>query len=222
MLMATTTKCIYCGKLADTNEHIPAKQLFKGLIKESLITVPSCKECNQSYQKDEDFFRQFFSGMLMDRSKYAKQLMENEVTRSIKRRPALARQMFNQMQLVEVQTKSGSSLGKKTLYRVSDSDHNRINRVVNKIIRGLFYHHFKQKIPEDWIIRVIWITPVKDKKLGLTEMAKTLKWNVINEDIFAYGMNFVPNTYQSIWILDFFRIPLFYVLVLDKITAKEK
>lgn len=220
--MLATSKCIYCGNLADTQEHIPAKQLFKGLTKESLITVPSCQKCNQGYQKDEDFFRQFFSGMLMDRSKYAQQLMENEVTRSIKRKPALARQMFSQMKLVEVYTKTGIYLGKQTMYKVSNSDKSRINKVVEKIIKGLFYHHFQQLLPEDWIIRIIWITPAKDKQLGLEEIAKTLKWNIVNEEIFAYGFNFVPETFQSIWILDFFKIPLFYVLVLDKNTAKKE
>lgn len=215
-------KCIFCNRPADTREHIPAKQLFKGIPEKPLITVPSCKECNSGFQNDEDFFRQFNAGFLMDRSQVASQIMNNEVTRSIKRKPALARQMFNQMKLVDAYTKSGLYVGKMTAYNVSDSDKKRINRVATKIIKGLFWHEFKQLIPDDWIIDIVWINPKSSKELNLDEIEKTLKWNVIKEDTFAYGVQHVPETFQSIWILDLFKVPLFYVLVLDRETANSK
>lgn len=214
--------CIFCGQPADTKEHIPPKQFFKSIPEKSLITVPSCLVCNSGFQKDEDFFRQFWVSMLMERSPVAKQLMNNEVSRSIQRTPALGWQMFNQMSLVDLVTPAGIHLGKKTAYQVSDSDASRINSIVTKIIKGLFYNQFKKTIPADWIIENHWITPKMEKKLGLQELAKTMRWDVIKTDTFAYGLNFVPDTYQSVWILDFFKVPLFYVLVLDKETAKPK
>ncbi len=212
--------CVFCKKTANTKEHIPAKQFFKGISDKNLITVPSCNSCNKGFQKDEVFFRQFWVSMLMDRSKVAKKLMNSEITRSIKRTPALGYQMFNQMQLVDAYTKSGIYVGKKTMYRMSGLDKKRINGVVTKIIKGLFFNEFKQVLPEDWEIKIIWITPLIEKNLKLIETAKTLKWNVIKEDTFAYGVNYVPNTFQSIWIIDFFMIPLFYILVLDNQKSK--
>lgn len=217
----TNDFCIYCSKVADTREHIPPKQFFKGNPDKPLITVPSCKKCNAGFQKDEDFFRQFYVSMLMARSPIAKQLMDGEISRSILRTPALGHQMFSQMKLVDAYTKSGIYKGKKTMYRVSDSDKIRINKVVTKTIKGLFYHEFGKTVPEDWIIKIIWITPRVEKEQKLDEMAKEPYWRVIKEDTFAYWVNFVPNTFQSIWLLDFFKIPLFYVLVLDKKTAHE-
>ncbi len=214
--------CIFCKRAADTREHIPAKHFFKGVSDKNLITVPSCDSCNKGFQKDEYFFRQFWVSMLMDRSKDAKQLMNSEIIRSIKRTPALGYQMFSQMQLVNAYTKSGIYIGKKTMYRISDLDKKRISTVVIKIVKGLFFNEFKQVLPEDWEIKIIWITPQTEKNLKLVELAKTLKWNVIKEDTFAYGVNYFPNTFQSIWIIDFFRTPLFYILVLDEETKKIK
>lgn len=220
--MKTLSKCIFCGNLADTKEHIPAKQFFKGTPDMHLITVPSCAKCNKGFQKDEDFFRQFNASFLMDRSERAKELMENEITRSIKRKPALARQMFNQMQLVDAYTKSERIyVGKKTAYHITASDIKRIDRIVRKIIEGLFFHEFKQCLPKDWVVKIVWVNPQAEKELSLIELAKTLKWRVIKEDTFAYGVDFVPETYQSIWMIDFFKVSLFYVLVLDRKTAKE-
>ena len=219
MKTANDDNCVFCDRIADTKEHIPAKQFFKGIPDKALITVPSCKVCNIGFQKDEDFFRQFNAGFLMDRSQRAKELMENEITRSIKRKPALGHQMFSQMKLVNAYTKSGIYLGQKTAYKVSNLDRERINRIVKKIIQGLFFHEFKQFLPQDWIINIVWINPKVHKEQKLGELEQTLRWNVIKEDTFAYGVNHVPNTHQSIWILDFFKIPLFYILVLDKKSA---
>jgi len=220
--MRIDNACIFCGQPANTREHIPAKHFFKGIPDKNLITVPSCRKCNKGYQHDEDLFRQFWVSMLMDKSQKAKQLMENEISRSITRTPALGWQMFNQMQLVERYTPSGLYLGRGTAYHVSKSDQTRIDRVVEKIICGLFYNQFKQTIPNEWLINIYWITPKLEREQKLQELAKTLKWDVIKEDTFAYGFNFVPQTYQSVWIIDFFKIPLFYVLVLDKKTANKK
>ncbi len=214
------TSCIFCGHPADTREHIPAKQFFKGTPDKPLITVPSCSVCNAGFQKDEDFFRQFYVSMLLERSPEAKKLMDGEVSRSILRSPALGFQMFSQMKLVDVYAQSGLFKDTMTMYSVSDADKVRINRVVNKIIKGLFFHQFNQTLPRNWVVKIIWITPKIEKEQNLVEMAKTLKWNIIKADTFAYGVNFVPKTFQSVWIVDFFKIPLFYVLVLDRITAK--
>ena len=216
------TTCTFCGGIADTREHIPAKQFFKGVPDKNLITVPSCSACNKGFQKDEDFFRQFYVSMLLDRSPQAMQLMNNEISRSITRTPALGLQMFGQMKMVHAYTRAGIYLGRKTMYHVSNSDRSRIDRIVKKIIEGLFLHEFGEQLPKNWLIKIIWITPKVEKEQKLTDMARTLRWNVIKEDTFAYGVNFVPETFQSVWILDFFKIPLFYVLVLDKKTAKEE
>ncbi len=214
--------CIFCGRPADTREHIPAKQFFKGTPDSPLITVPSCLICNKGFQKDEDFFRQFQVSFLMDKSERAKEIMENEVVRSIKRRPALTQQMFSQMKLVDAYTKIGGKyVGKVTAYHITASDTARVNRVVRKIIEGLFFHEFKKVLPNDWNIRIVWVSPKVERELGLVDLAKTLKWNVIKEDTFAYGVQFVPKTYQSIWMIDFFKVSVFYVLVVDKETANK-
>lgn len=213
--------CIFCGDEANTREHIPAKQFFKGVPEKDLVTVPSCSRCNAEFQKDEDFFRQFWVSMLLDKSQKARQMFDDEITRSIKRRPSLGFQMFSQMKLIDLHTKSGEYLGKKTAYKISDSDGKRIDRVVNKIVKGIFFHEFKRTIPESWEVKIFWITPKLEREQKLIEMARTLRWNVIKEDTFVYGINNVPKTFQSVLIIDFFKTPLFYVFVMNK-KASEK
>lgn len=49
------SECIYCGKPADTREHIPSKVFLSQPYPDNLGIVPACKECNKSFSGDELF-----------------------------------------------------------------------------------------------------------------------------------------------------------------------
>ena len=51
-------ECVYCGREAQlTSDHIPPKNLFPKPRPSNLITVPSCKRCNRSASKDDEYLR---------------------------------------------------------------------------------------------------------------------------------------------------------------------
>ncbi len=48
-------QCIYCGKQAKrSRDHVPSKKLIPEHLRatEQLITVPSCRPCNQAQSRD--------------------------------------------------------------------------------------------------------------------------------------------------------------------------
>ena len=47
--------CIYCGKPADTREHVPSRAFLYETFPENLPTIPACSECNNSYSNDEKY-----------------------------------------------------------------------------------------------------------------------------------------------------------------------
>lgn len=47
--------CVYCGKPADTREHIPSKVFLDDPFPENLATIPACFECNNSFSDDEKY-----------------------------------------------------------------------------------------------------------------------------------------------------------------------
>ena len=58
-IVESQIRCVYCNCLMEeeTRDHVPSKCLFpKGT--PGLVTVPSCKECNKGFAKDEEYFRQ--------------------------------------------------------------------------------------------------------------------------------------------------------------------
>lgn len=213
-------QCIYCGKSANTREHIPARNLFSSTKDVSFVTVPSCLSCNQGFELDEEYFRNLLVSILYEKSTIATQLLDGSVGRSIKRKPNLGRKMFNQMSLVDVYSKSGILLGKKTGLQMTKDDHKRIFNVLDKYIKGLFYHHFKQVIPEKWGIEHHWLLPKFETIVVGT--LKDMRWEHIKEDTFVYGFNSVPKTYQSAWCLIFYEQPIFYTFVIDENMRSKK
>lgn len=50
--------CAYCGvNVATEREHVFARSMFPKDKRQNLVIVPTCSECNDNYQKDEEYFR---------------------------------------------------------------------------------------------------------------------------------------------------------------------
>ena len=127
--------------------------------------------------------------------------------------------MFNQMNVVDYYSKGGIYLGKKTALHITKKDHQRVFNILDKYIKGLFYHHFNKRIPNDWAIRHHWLVRKFEEKV--VDTLKDMRWERVKEDTFVYGFNSVPKTHQSIWCLIFFSQPLFYTFVIDKKNAER-
>jgi len=51
-------ECVYCGHTKPlTDDHIPPQSLFRKPRPADLIAVPSCRQCNISASKDDEYFK---------------------------------------------------------------------------------------------------------------------------------------------------------------------
>jgi hypothetical protein len=48
--------CVYCGELANTQDHVPSKILLNAPFPEDLHAVDCCRKCNNGFSKDEEYF----------------------------------------------------------------------------------------------------------------------------------------------------------------------
>lgn len=71
--------CYSCGvELIPANrskDHVPPKGMFPRPLPRNLITVPCCRDCNQSHSKDEEFFR-LIATLGLNRAQEAEALYE--------------------------------------------------------------------------------------------------------------------------------------------------
>ena len=144
------TTCYLCGlplTALTSNDHVPPKQLYTAEIRKAhspnLLTIPVHMACNRAYQHDEDYFvntlAPFAAGSYAGNSflqdvglKYTegeKQGLVGKVLREFEHQP------------------SGIALPDHLVAKRFDGT--RLHRVAWKIIRGLYFHQYKEVLPED-------------------------------------------------------------------------
>lgn len=203
--MKARGKCIYCLKVADTEDEIPSRNLFpEGIGPKKYIKVPSCSECNYGFSLDEEWFRYFVCSVAEPYSFYARQVFFSQGKRSIQRRPQIGFKLKKRMKLVKIYTKSGLYLGKATLIKPTEDDWQRFDNVLDKYIKSLVFYELKNILPGEYNIKHETFLP-NDHILDIMPRIKSFKWNIINKDIFRYGFNWVPGSYKSIWIIVFYN-----------------
>ena len=144
------TVCYLCGKPLSgliNNDHVPPRQLYTAAIRKAhapnLLTISVHKDCNRAYQYDEDYFtntlaplatgsyagNSFLEDVWLKYEKGEKQGLVGKVLREFEHRP------------------SGIALSDHLVAKRFDGE--RLHRVAWKIIRGLYFHQYKQVLPED-------------------------------------------------------------------------
>ena len=118
-LLCENSKCKeqrYC-KISKTLDHIPPKGLFEqnkgypNIIsnpEKNKITVPCCRECNNTYSKDEEPFLFYITLIAARYSKVAEYALQSNRFKSIEKNKAMGKLFFSNMKgSIDIKTKSG-------------------------------------------------------------------------------------------------------------------
>ena len=143
-----TGQCAYCGRISPvTVDHIPPKNLFPKPRSSNLITVPCCVPCYQGWSKDDEYFRATISSSYRVSAEPLSQGVIDQLLRSVGRSPGFANLLINSIEEIELVTESGIYLGKEDTFKL---DVARIDRVGQRIIRGLFFYEKKFPLPANY------------------------------------------------------------------------
>jgi hypothetical protein len=143
--------CYLCGLPLGkevSQDHVPPRQFFTKSLRRirspNLLTLPTHGACNRSFQADEDYF--FFVALagLNEDAQIHDWLMQ-DIHKKIRRENALG--LRNTVLGEFSQTISGIHLPSGLVAK--HFDRKRVHRVVWKIVRGLYYHHFARMVPEN-------------------------------------------------------------------------
>lgn len=142
--------CAYCGRDGPaTRDHIPPKGLFPEPLPSDMLTVPCCESCRQGWSNDDEYFRD----VILTASNY-----ENDprvkskidtILRSIQKPNKIkyASMLTESISQVETYSKGGIYLGKNPVMTVKKP---RIRRVLERIVRGLYFVEFKTVLTEEY------------------------------------------------------------------------
>lgn len=203
--------CIYCGSSEDmTIDHIPPKALFPEPRPSNMLTVPCCKKCNELFSKDDEYFR---TALVSHVSVYFDpnvQAVNKKLLRSMSwpEATAMANAIRKSLHVVDVNSQGGIYLGRSPAMLVSAD---RINRVTNRIARGLFYIIHDYPVPMRYEVTCVF----RDVAFSMPkEFIAPWKgfWKqpvTIGENVFSYsyalcvddpnGMLFIYWFYGKLW-----------------------
>ncbi|WP_309708794.1 hypothetical protein [Armatimonas sp.] len=218
--------CAYCGiALPDQKdrerEHVVARAFFDPHnIPSDIIIVASCKTCNHgdksSLNDDEDYTasvmiaNRFSSNHPVAKARLDEQGPFMSAVRKGKGGPAhLGRSMI----WADIFTESGIWLGKRQGFPF---DAPRVERVMEKIARGLHFHVTGEVVPAHFRGRVrLFIgpngEPDKQTFAALMQLAGTEpKWErcpiqILGDNVFCYCAARDPDSNHSVWFLQFYN-----------------
>jgi hypothetical protein len=204
--MVRIYECAYCGaQTATTDDHIPAKGLFAKGTKTSLVTVKACAACNQGASADDEYFRDTvlkhhrISELPQAQAQIRAMLRSAAHPRKSRYTEATLRSFVD----VEVRTPAGLHLGVKPAFRVNGD---RLERTVERYVRGLHRHEFGRRICEgsQIAVRVDPEAVLAEKADVLRTFASATK-RIVQDGVFTYAF-VIPsdNPEASGWLLVFF------------------
>ena len=141
--------CYLCGKDLNPDqdsidkEHVPMKQIYAKSLRRTynlsnLLTLPTHRLCNQSYQQDEDYF--VASLHLSAYSNSGRAVQRDIISRMRHGKwPGFTRQVRSQVSRIVLPDGTG-------LIHMNAS---RIARITWKMIRGLFFYETNRFLPEE-------------------------------------------------------------------------
>jgi hypothetical protein len=145
-------ECVYCLDTAElSRDHVPPKAFFPEPRPSDLITVPSCERCNHAAALDEEYVAALLNfGPAGD--SVEGQRLKPKWDRAYERATGLLWKMRSAMGVVS--EKTPVALRPKTAV-VTDMDS--VDRVLDKIVRGLYYFEYNQPVfqPASEIVTIL-------------------------------------------------------------------
>jgi len=201
--MKKDEQCYLCGlNVADSFDHVPPKNIFPKDFQKKGYKIPACSACNNLLHLDEEYIRDRFS--IIGKNQIAREVFTNGTKKSYLRtyetdkRVSKLDLIIRDVLPLAIKSPQGIFLGNATGIKI---DSKRVERVSIKIVKGLFFHHFKKIIPNKYIFHVYFDPP------NLLPELVEKQSPIINRfgDAFCYkGILTKGDMFMGIWWLSFY------------------
>lgn len=193
--------CVLCGiREATTADHVPPKNIFPKPRPGDLITVPACLKCNNEGSKHDEEFRVALSLQLGIEIEATQKLWKAGALRSLMHNQRLANALGRNSWEVDIRSPQGIYLGKRRAVAIPVRPH---NAVLDRTVRGLYFHHFGDILG----IRVSCkVTPISGIPREISPIVKMMSFASIGGEAFRYLFGRAADSpLDSMWILCFYK-----------------
>jgi len=209
------TLCIYCGLAqANTADHVPPKCLFTEPRPPNLYTVPSCSICNEGFSRDDEYFRTAMAFRWDVSDHPAASTIIAKALRSTAQSRGFRRLFTRTLEEAPIVTHSGLYVEDGARF---EADMPRINRVLERVVRGLYFKKIGTPLPLSHRVFTMADEMLEQTNNRLrTDILRA--WaphtqqepEVFGNEAFLFFWRADTATNQSCWLLVFFSRVIFY------------
>ncbi len=204
--------CVICGKNPVTGrDHLPPQCIFPKPRPSDLITVPACDGCNNKRSGlDEEF--KVAIGIQAGHGEEGERRFHEQTSRTLSYNRRLRGEIASTMKEVEIRSPAGLVLGSAMAVLLRSNSY---DLIINRIIKGLHWHHTGYILGDDVDVTVYWHQNL-DKKTY--DMAKNWATGIVGDGQFIYKYAiFDEAPMASAWILQFFECAWSSGIILPKL-----
>lgn len=190
--------CAICGiNEATTKDHVPPKAIFPKPRPE-LITVPACSYCNNGASDLDDLFKVYLSMQAAGVSDIARRLFTEKTARTLERNNSLLNRIAEESKQLQIEDENGNLVTRTGVLWNSEAH----DAVIERTIRGLYFHHTGNVVPADTALKVQWLRGVSDEIESKIDLFKEV---TIGEEQVIYKYFIYPGDPRcSLWLFEFY------------------
>jgi hypothetical protein len=209
--------CIYCGRPAEEDDHVPPQCLFPRPRPPELVTVPACSVCNRKFGFDDEYFRDAFVLSSIE----TEGLPELETLRAAVKRSLTYKKFQPPARKMLMRAQRGwhpwrSAIAERVM--LLPINMRRIGATVERIVKGLHFHETGRVLPATHTVGVVHgsrlrTIPSYDRVhfQRLFAPLETAQFRVIGGRAFGYRFAQAEDDPDSgIWFLSFFGCLTFF------------
>lgn len=223
------SQCAYCPNPATTEDHVPPKSLFASDDRQNVIKVPCCVRCHIKTSRDDEYFRDALNmnARVFDHPDVQKNSSSLRRSFSNSHNQKLKSQLLGSIRLVNPRTQGGLLLPLQPVFTVHIR---RLDNVIARITKGLFFHEKGYRLPDDHM--AMGFTTAEFERApqhflqyvreNLIEKVLTRKPTTIGNDVFSYKFmcdSDYPNS--SAWLFLFYGELSFIGITLPRVDALD-
>lgn len=203
-------RCAICGvNEATTMDHVPPKNIFIPPRPQNMITVPSCSKCNHGASGADEIFKAYLTTHIQSvKMLYGNNntdLLDKLLTPTLNNNRRLAISMLKAARPKSAHTASGVYIEDGFALSLPNEGF----KVLERIVRGLYYKHTRNVLGLDINCKII-MENRPDKWESVIHGTHRYSVGSSDEFIYRYGL-YNQNPKISFWFLFFYTSCMFVV-----------
>lgn len=193
--------CVICGERdAQGRDHVPPKGIFCRPRPANLVSVPACGQCNNGASGLDERFRVYL-GLHVGRDDPAgARFYREEAIRTLRKNRRLVDDILSNTEPTFLSTDSGVIHGWGFRGRWDSQAH---DAIVERTIRGLYYHHFDEILGDKVRVEVQWLRKLTEE---MVQMSNTWSANFFGSGECTYRYARAEDSpLASTWIFQFYK-----------------